>query len=606
MASFQFAGANFEKAFDAFLSTNRLYVDKSTDVWTVTRIKIAVEGAFVTVDALDVTPGQIIERLAMRTNTTIIQDIMPSAKISIHVEKLSLLDAIEVIMKPYTDYTVVQTDKFVQIKKNPSQVANALPLLSGNVKIRESSGLYDINCEKVKLSDVLASLFATAKREYSSFARGDQVIERLSFTGKSFQESLRLVLEQSGAEYSEIDNIWYIFPLQQADVLKRLKEENMEWSRLDVKYLSAKDCASLLQLRYPGVTSITIPDGSGLLLYHAIEDTDGIVAYLRTIDSPVRSGAIKLKYIKTEDFFKALPPSVKREDLVDAGNGDTFFFTGSDEKRKQLQTDLAIIDRPHTRLRYDLLIIQSQDTSELNWSFNVDAAQMAPGDMTMVTGSLGNLLSLNFDAITVFGYQFAAKMNLALSENLANVFADTTLYGLSGEEIKFQNTNTYRYRDYYIDADTGKTVYTGVTREIQSGLVLNINGWASGDGMITTNVTASVSKRGTDTSSTVGNPPPTSEKVITTHVRSRSGEAIVLSGLRQNDSTIIEERIPGISRIPIIGWLFKAHNSSKENTQMVIYLVPHIDSAEDESDIDQQRPASLYARYIDPGVGGTR
>ena len=41
-------------------------------------------------------------------------------------------------------------------------------------------------------------------------------------------------------------------------------------------------------------------------------------------------------------------------------------------------------------------------------------------------------------------------------------------------------------------------LYDGVTREITSGLVLNIDGWVSGDGMITTTVNASVSKRGAD------------------------------------------------------------------------------------------------------------
>ena len=327
-----------------------------------------------------------------------------------------------------------------------------------------------------------------------------------------------------------------------------------------------------------------------------------IQKYIKDIDAQVKSNPIQLKYIKTEDFFKALPPSVKKEDLIDAGNGNTFFFLGTDEKRAQLLQDLDVIDKPYKRIRYDLLIVQSQDTSDLNWGTNMDATRMSPGDMSMVTGSLGKLLSLNFDVITVFGYLFAAKMNVALAENQANIFADTTLYGLSGQEIKFQNTNTYRYRDYNIDAASGKTVYTGITRELTSGLVLNINGWVSGDGMITSTVTASVSKRGADVSSSAGNPPPTSEKIITTHVRSRSGETIVLSGLRQNDSTIVQSRTPFISKIPLIGWLFKNSDTSKENTQMVIYLVPHIDLGSNEMD-SGLRTESMYTRLVVPYLG---
>jgi type II secretory pathway component GspD/PulD (secretin) len=345
---------------------------------------------------------------------------------------------------------------------------------------------------------------------------------------------------------------------------------------------------------------IAVSDG---LRFQALLDEAGLPAfqaYLRSIDIPRRSSALRLKYIKTEDLFKALPPSVSREELIDAGNGNTIFFTGSPERLALFQEDLVLIDRPQTRIRYDLFIIQYQETSGLDWLASLEARRMRPGDMNMITGKFSNLLNFSFDAITIFGYQFAARINAAISENHANVFADTTLIGLSGQTIKFQNTNTYRYRDSNIDPETAKPIYSGVTREIVSGLMLDINGWVSGDGMITTTVTASISKQGTDVSSTLGNPPPTSEKVLTTQVRSRSGEAVVLSGLRQNEDTANMVRTPGISKVPFLGWLFKTRESSVENTQMVIYLVPHIDLSSDEYTVEGLKTTSLYTRFVEP------
>ena len=117
--------------------------------------------------------------------------------------------------------------------------------------------------------------------------------------------------------------------------------------------------------------------------------------------------------------------------------------------------------------------------------------------------------------------------------------------------------------------------------------------------MITTTLTASVSKRGADVSSAIGNPPPTSEKILTTQVRARSGETVILSGLRQNDSTIVEQRIPFISRIPVLGWLFKSKNNTSENTQMIIYLVPHLDINSDEYAVNGLKTASIYSRFVE-------
>ena len=100
--------------------------------------------------------------------------------------------------------------------------------------------------------------------------------------------------------------------------------------------------------------------------------------------------------------------------------------------------------------------------------------------------------------------------------------------------------------------------------------------------MITSKVTASVSRRGNDASGATGNPPPTSEKLVTTEVCGKSGEPVVLSGLVQTAESEQEKRSPLISKIPILGKLFKAENKTRENLQMVIYLVPHVSMGEDE------------------------
>jgi hypothetical protein len=469
-----------------------------------------------------------------------------------------------------------------------------MPSQLGEITIRENGGLYDVAVEQARLGDILEQLFFIAQQEYASFINADQMIGRVKFSGKIFSEALSMILGQGNGEYSEIENYYYIFPLQQTEIIRRLRDDGKIWRRFALKYISVTDCLILLQSRFSSLQTVTLGNTIDFLAFIDNNTALEVQRYIATIDIPRRSEPVKLKYIRTEDLFKALPPSVRREELIDAGNGSTLFYTGTSERLAVFLEDLKLIDRPQTRIRYDLFIIQYQETSDLTFGTSLEARSLQPGDMTMVSGQLGNLLNLNFDVITVFGYQFAAKLNASLSENQASIFADTTLYGLSGQEIQFQNTSTYRYRDSNIDPETGRPIYSGVTREIVSGLVLKVNGWVSGDGMITTTVNATVSKRGADVSSSVGNPPPTSEKVLTTQVRSRSGETVILSGLRQNDATIIEQSPP------LLGWLFKSKNNTTENTQMVIYLVPHVDLASEEYTVEGRKTASLYERFVVP------
>lgn len=179
-ASFQFNGASFEQAFDAFLLTNRLYAEKTKEPWIVSRVSIAVsEAGLVTLDARDASPAQLLEKLSQKLSVTIIQDILPSTKVSLHLESGSALRLAELIMKPFGDYSVHEGDNFIQVKKAPAQPYNANASLgSGIISIRETGGLYEASVEQARLGDVLDRLFAAAGQEYASFAWDGPYLDR--------------------------------------------------------------------------------------------------------------------------------------------------------------------------------------------------------------------------------------------------------------------------------------------------------------------------------------------------------------------------------------------------------------------------------------------
>lgn len=600
-AQFQFSGNDFEQAFDTFISLNDLYVEKKPHVWTVTRVLVQPLGeGRIKLDASEVELRTLIEYLARETGTTVTADILPHVTTSIHIQESTAQEAITLIMKPYTDYTVSVHDAYLSIKKNPAQAIQMSQIPSYMLDIKETGGLFTVRIQKGVLQEILNSLFKQGNREYSSFVNGTQIIERLDFSGKPFEEALTYVLEQAGAEYTEKNRMYYIFPVQQSEIINNLKREGKQWSFFKLKYKNIQEITPLLQAHFPNLQITPLADSSGFFALILPDSRYELSQWLESIDNSRMSIPIKLKYIRTEDLLKKLPPSVSSSNIIDAGDGNSFFYVGSEERRDSFLKDISYIDRPHAQLRYDLLIVQYQSTDNFKWNFNVAARGLKPGDQTLISGVLGSLLSLNFDAISVFGYQFAAKLSTAMGTSEARIFADTMLYGLSGQEIKFQNTSTYRYRDSNIDPETGKPKYTGVTREITSGLMLTINGWVSGEGVITTTITTSISKRGADVTMNTGNPPPTSEKIITTQVRSQSGEPVILSGLKQNEMSNVEEGVPGLSKIPVAGLLFKDKVKTTEKTEMVIYLVPHIDYSGDDSGNSKLRRDTIFERLVTP------
>ena len=262
-----------------------------------------------------------------------------------------------------------------------------------------------------------------------------------------------------------------------------------------------------------------------------------------------------------------------------------------------------MVDKPKPQIRYQLLVVQYEKSDNLNWAKNLSlnkkevagsSNQKTP--MYEFSGVMSNIFNINFDIVSKFGYQFIAKLNFELSENKARVLADTTLNGLTGEEVNFQNTNTFRYVDKTLDAN-GKPLY-GALREITSGLLLKIKGVVSGDQMITMEVSAQVSKQGSG-GSTSGVLPPTSEKIVKTKVRSESGKPIIIGGLLQLEKNTDEKKVPGLGDIPVLGYGFKDLHASETVTEMVIYIVPYLHKISEKKKTVNEKLKYLYEKYIE-------
>lgn len=377
---------------------------------------------------------------------------------------------------------------------------------------------------------------------------------------------------------------------------EKQREEKYVLKQVDVKYF-----LRLIESNLQECNPIILDDENSFLLMATETVHRKVKEYITKIDTAQNSYAVTLKYIKSETLMRYLPPAVSREEIVISSNPNIIFFKGSEYKYKNFLKELEIIDRPESQIRYQLLVVQYERSENLNWakSLSVNKREEEGTNnerprMYEFTGVMSNIFNINFDLVSKFGYQFIAKLNFELSENKAHVLADTTLNGLTGEDVSFRNTNTFRFVDRTIDS-SGKPLY-GAVREVTSGLLVNIKGEVSGAGMVTMAVNAQVSKQGSG-SVTSGILPPTSEKIVKTKVRSKSGTPIIIGGLLQVENNADEKKVPGLGDIPILGYAFKDKHASDTVSEMVIYIVPYIHKEEKPKTMVTEDLKRLYEKY---------
>lgn len=591
-ASFRFTGGNFETAFDSFLLYNRLYVTKEDNRWIVSRMRIIHndDGTF-NLDVFDLSPERIFEKLSEACTMPVVFDALPATPVSLHLSSVDICSAVGYIMRKYGGYCVSLGEGCISVEKEVAANPYAMPVeaSSGRTEVVLEDGLFSVDLEDSLFSEVLEEIASLSGIEFCSLFKSDVCIRRLSFSGRTLEETLSLVCAQAEAGFRHVEGI-YVF-LSDQNASRHYREEEEQWYVFTLEYITSAEACRLMELRFPELRFSSISSYSFMCCSVPAMKLQ-VESYLSVCDTAPLEHVVSLKFIKPDAFMSSLPPGFSSADFKMAGSTSTLFYTGSTANFHRLQSFLEYMDRPAELISYDILIVQAQKSLSDSWSSGFETSSLTPGNSSGLKGVLSSAFSFNIDVVAAFGYLFSAKLQAAVAENRAKVFADTTLHGVSGVPISFRNTSTYRYRDPYLDEDSGKTSGVSVTREIVSGLVLDITGWVSGDGMITTSVTASYSRRGSESSS-AGNPPPTSEKMITTQVRGRSGEVIVLSGLYQEDMSRSGTGTPLISAIPVLGKLFSSEEDIEEKTEMIIYLIPR--TGENDDSVPEEKQVSVIS-----------
>ncbi len=655
-ASYYLAAATIEVAIAELAERFDLFVEERNGIYTISAVRVEVgTGELLTISAPRVPVPVLIDRISRATQTPIL--IADSAlrdlshrEITYHSAGTPLSRVVSQIAAQLPNHRAVMIDGAYLL----SEVNGHATRRPDNSSVTVNEGGYGLSTGPSTLSRMLALLFEAGDREYQLLKRTDPPLGGLELSERPFDALLRLVLEQADAVFTVLDGIYYITdaPPQSATaqtltteiirldhlpvgaLLELLPNELIMdvtirpdrssnaltltghadgvarvqslISRLDARpgdrthhrielHGAAPEVLALLPRHLSTLPISPIPGSSAITVFASPEQVSELELFLAAVDVPRNGTLMELSHLRIEQLLQHLPPSAHRNNILPTNDPHRFFYRGSEDSLSRFAEDLRLIDVAAPQIRYHLLVIQYQESDGSEFGLDLSSAPSSPSATQAFIGSIGRLLSLDFDIVATFGYQFAARLNAGLTASTTAVVADTTLSALSGESVSFRNTSTYRYRDTAFDPETGAQRPTGVIREITSGLIIEIQGRSHGDD-VTMDVSATVSRRGADVSGT-GNPPPTSEKLVRTQVRAASGEPVMLGGLRlrEEEQTVDEPMLLG--RIPLIGRLFQNRRSHDEATELAIYIIPRVERAKPNGTETGADLMDIYLRY---------
>jgi type II secretory pathway component GspD/PulD (secretin) len=672
-ASYVFANMDFQQALQLFLDTFRLSSTLKSNVYSISRVQVIVNpDGTLDVRAGDVPLKSILRVISNQIGKTILYDNLPNDPFTLNVQNAKIEEILKIAIARYPDFSLEIQDKYFYLK-NKAQSASASAPTSADA-IAQNGDSFDLKITHGRFKDLLLSLFSMGKNEFVLLLDRDVIIDNLFLKGLSFDEALKALLLQVNADFKIDKGVYYIYEVQRKDLLKKyltniiipfqyissadflkllppnlnsgsffrldekgnkivlsgsLEEIKPIWDfvklidqanpgnttlRVDLKYVKTDDVIPLLPPDLVGFAPLPLPSKTSLLVNLPETKKQAFLDFIQLVDQPIPDTPIHLRYMKADDLIAKLPPTVTADNIIKTNDQTLVFFKGSQAVLQLFKKDLEQLDVPKPLLRYEILVLQFEEGTTLSYQPNLATQTGLPG--TSFTGQFSPALNMNFDVIGDFGAGFVASLSAAITENNAKVVADTTLNGLSGEKVSFQNTTSTYYAANEIST-TGTATVVGSVNQLSTGLILNLQGWISSDNMVTLQVdttlsnqsasnssstsgtsTSSSSTSGTGTSSTSTTlPPNTTEKKLSTQVRMLSGQPLVIGGLKEDDKTTVVNKTPILGDIPGLGLLFKGISDTVDHTEFTIYIVPILDKPDEHMMSEEDRMLMYYHRF---------
>jgi len=195
------------------------------------------------------------------------------------------------------------------------------------------------------------------------------------------------------------------------------------------------------------------------------------------------------------------------------------------------------------------------------------------GDPQTIAGSLGDGITFGFgsDRNNRFGFLLKA-LNADAATNILSTPSVVTMDNQEAEIIIAENV-PFLTGSFTTAADGASNPFQTVERQ-DVGITLKVTPQINEGNTIKLDIQQEVSNVAPSPATNGGIV--TKKRAINTSVLVEDGEILVLGGLIDDKLSDQVSKVPVLGDIPLLGWLFRSHSTSKEKQNLMVFMRPSI------------------------------
>ncbi len=296
---------------------------------------------------------------------------------------------------------------------------------------------------------------------------------------------------------------------------------------------------------------------------------------------------IRLSYLTADEAKRLLSKVISSKGDIQINEAtNSLVVTDFPANIRKIEDLLEEIDVPPIQVLIEAKIIDIQSKAYENFgtTYTVTHAPAATNqslfgrnvamdeslvNTTTMAGPSSSLSGGQISITTIMkGLTITATIDALIQQNKAHLLASPSIATLNGKEARIIIGERYPYKEK-TQTTTGTTE---TTKFVDIGTTLRVTPQVSPDGWITMNIHPEVSSF---YSALDAGPRITTREADTT-VRVRDGQTIIIGGLIKKKDNRVKGGVPILKDIPILGWFFSKRSKDVEETELAVFITPHI------------------------------
>jgi type IV pilus assembly protein PilQ len=391
-------------------------------------------------------------------------------------------------------------------------------------------------------------------------------------------------------EATETEHALFAEILKAADVVPQVAPPTQETTlrRLyPLRFADAEKVAPFLAREVPGIVVQTVP-GQPVLSVRGTErqlaEVENLLAQIDRAPEqgpPVFQRAYQLSNAKASDLAKVLQEALqarqaqaqpqpqgqaqpRQATVVADERTNTLIVTGTQEDLALVEGLIPRLDQavPQVNLRVRIQEVQANLTRNLGLKWNT----VAGGNL--VASIVDSGLSLIFDSTrSLAALNILATLEALQRQGLSRALRDVNQTVLNNQTARLQSGETFLIRR--IVGDRVERVPFDI------GIIVEVTPQITADGQILLNIKAEVSGN-VQRNPVDGDVDRFTKQVVTTTLRVRDGQTVVLGGLTSQESNQVQQGVPLLMDIPLIGELFKQRTNENTDRELLVVITADI------------------------------